>query len=235
MTTSIKAQTDSLSVKVALGMRGKWQTGNSNQFAINPSLLVLLGNQKASTELSLSYHYLKVEEFRILNEFWTGATTGFMSSKRIFPLVAVHYGFADSYKINRMFLAGAGGGMNITKPKANLKAQLYAYGGYINMVFDEEVRHSGPALGASLRFETNTARRAQFKLKLMSYNSMKDTSFWGLNNEVTIAWRVVKGLFVTLSHSTIFNNISAESIKKTNTLMLFGLQYQFFNHNNSKS
>ena len=97
----ISAQNDSLTTQVELGLRGRWQTGNLNQFVINPEARISLSKNSFSTTLNATYQYLSVEEFTAINDLWIYSEFNWQSHKKVFPLIASYYGFAASYKIDQ--------------------------------------------------------------------------------------------------------------------------------------
>ena len=62
------AQQDSLRLQVALGLRGRWQTGNLNQLSLMPNGRVALSNATFKAEVATTYHFLKVNGFNAIND-----------------------------------------------------------------------------------------------------------------------------------------------------------------------
>lgn len=224
--TGVEAQKDSLLIHAEVGINGRWQTGNLNQFGILPRAGLGIANKHFSLESEANYQYLRVEGFGLVNDLWVGGAFKIKPQNRIYPMVFSMYGFAQSYLINKSFVLGIGGGVNIIKksPLHYLRANLTA--GYLDFEFEGEPAHTAPAAGAMIESSFPLGERGMLSWKLNTYYSLSDLEYWGANNTVILGIKILKDLSVHLNHSTIFNNKTVPTIEKINTLMLFGVAYQ---------
>lgn len=220
-------QSDSLIVNIEMGIRGRWQTGNLNQFALNPNARMIFSNQKFKTEFRADYQYLKVSGFVPVNDLWASWTYKYRPMRKTFPLIKAIGGFAKSYKIDHSFLAGGGAGINIIHKSPFQYLQFHAFAGYINFQFEREELYTSPAIGTTIESSFSIAPRMNIIWEIQSYHTTKDSSFWGGSNNILLIFKLSKILSFTINHNTIFNNNTIADIKNTNSLMLFGVQYQF--------
>ena len=50
------------------------------------------------------------------------------------------------------------------------------------------------------------------------------------NNQLVLLFKLFRNFSLSANHSIIFNNKTVADIKKINTLMMFGIRYQFQNN-----
>ena len=219
-------QSDSLIMNIEMGIRGRWQTGNLNQLAINPNVRLVFSNQKFLTEFRADYQYLKVSGFVPVNDLWTSWTYKYRPKRKLFPLIRTIGGFAKSYKIDHSFLAGGGAGINILYKSPFQYLQFHAFAGYMDFQFEGENLYTSPTIGTTIQSSFSIAPRMNISWEIQSYHTTKDNSFWGGSNNVFFIFQLFKKLSFTINHNTIFNNKTIADIKNTNSLMLFGVQFQ---------
>ena len=228
--SSAFSQTDTLTISSEIGLRGRWQTGNLNQLALNPTAHLLFSKKAFQAEVKGIYQFLRVEGFTIISDFWINGMVQLVPHKRIYPLITTNYGFAKSYKIGHSLLVGGGLGINLYQKSPRSFLQVNAFAGYMDLQFENEPRLSAPSLGTLLKAAVPIADRIHLSWELQTYHPDFNREYWGANNIVRLHFQVVKNLSLTASHHTIFNNKAITGIQKTNTLMLFGLQFQHNHH-----
>lgn len=219
------------STALQAGIRGRWQTGNLNQLALNPAANLSISQRKFDLDLRGYYQFLRVNGFTAISDFWTSAANRYQPTQRFFPLIAANYGFAKSYKIDHSLLLGTGFGVNLYAPTATSFFRLQFFAGYMNFQFESREPHTTPALGSAAMLTFPLQERVNISWELHTYYSGKDSQFWGANNQLMIHFKVLKSLSINLNHSTIFNKKTVENIKNTNTLLLFGIQHNFIKNN----
>lgn len=224
------AQSDSLSVNLELGLRGRWQTGNLNQFAINPTASLKLSKTTFDLELNSQYQFLKVSGFTAIKDFWNIGIYRHRPGRKIYPMLATNLGFAKSYKIDHSYLAGGGVGLNLYRKSPIKYIRINVFAAYLDLAFATEIPHSSFAVGSNLKGSFPLVKGMIFNWELHSFLSGTDTEYLGVNNLLQLHYKVSKSLFLTLSHNMIYNKKQIPDIEKVNTLMLFGIQYQI--HNN---
>lgn len=228
---SLRSQSDSLRIQLEVGLRGRWQSGNLNQLGLNPHGKLLLANSHQRSDWQATYQYLTVEGFAIISDFWLSGFHAFQPNKRIHPLAAVFTGFAKSYKITESLVSGVGAEVNIHQASAMNFLRMHLFAGYMHVTFQQELPHTALAIGSGLRSAFPLGKRLQVIWELDTYHSSKEVAFWGANHRLILLYPIFKGISFNLSHTTIFNNKTFPELKKTNTLMLFGIQ---FNHSSIK-
>jgi hypothetical protein len=60
-------------VNTEIGIKGRRQTGNLNQLALNPTLKVVLYKKRFYTQLQGNYQYLNVNNYPFISDFWSSA------------------------------------------------------------------------------------------------------------------------------------------------------------------
>lgn len=220
------AQSDTLTFRSDLTILGRRQTGNLNQFGFNPSIRLSLGKSSFNAEVAATYQLLEVNGFRSINDFWTTGIVRLNPTQRLYPFAVTYYGFADSYKIERSLVGGAGAGLNVFSKSPRHYFQVHLFGGYSNVEFEEANSQSSPAFGTFLKSELPLFKNLLGLLwELHSYHSLEDDQFVGVNNLLNLRLALPKGFSLNVSHTTIFNNTVNEGIAKINTLMMFGLAH----------
>ncbi len=223
------SQNDTLFVQGEIGLRGRWQTGNLDQIGINPNSRFKIYNSKLNSDVLATYQLLKVNGFTAVSDLWIGSISRLNAHKKIYPMVSANFGFAESYRINSSIVMGAGAGINMIKASPFRYFQINGYAGYLDFKFEDTKAHTAAMIGTSMQSSLPIGERMKFSWELHTYHSLSNDEFWGLNNIVILYVEVFRNIFVTLNHQTIYNNQNIESIKNTNTLMLFGFQFQFHN------
>lgn len=216
---------DSLNFNAVIGLMGRWQTGNLNQFSLMPNVNFSLSNESFFTQINSKYEYIIVEDFNIVNDFWTNGIFQYQQQNRWFLAAASTAGFAKSYKIDHSVFVGGGVGVNLLKNSANKYFQFHGLAGYLDFKFENQTSHSALALGSLIRAKFPISEQINFKWDLATFHSTKEIGFWGGGNLFEIQFIVVKKLMMNVSHQTFFNNKTVEGIQKINSQMLFGIQY----------
>ena len=220
-------QTDSTSIGGFMGLRGMWQTGNLNQINLMPNGKVWLTHPNHYAEVLGAYHYIKVDGFEAKNDLWFYGLYQHKSNNRLYLSANVVSGFAVSYRIDHSVVAGLGGGVNIIKNSPRRYFQFHLYGAYLDFRFEEEEALQSFTLSSLLRANIPITKWFNFGWELGSYHSMKETAFWGGGNLFQLIFNLSKNFSVNVSHQTYYNHQTATNIERTNTQMLFGLQYSF--------
>ncbi len=220
------AQTDSLLVQMELGINGRWQTGNLNQLGLNPNARIALSKSNFHTELNVNYQFLRVEGFTAISDFWGNHLLQIQPNRKFYPVLSTLYGFAKSYKINHSFVIGGGIGTHLFKKSPAFFLQINVVVGYLNMEFEGETAYSKPNLGTMLKGVFPIATKINMVWELQTYHPGFDTDLWGANNRLLLQYPISKSLSISIIHNIIFNNKTVADIKKTNTLMMFGIQYR---------
>ncbi len=229
---TIAAQSDSLRIKVDVGLRGRWQMRNLNQLGFNPELKWRLSGESNNVELQGTYQFLRVEGFNVISDFWSNAFYQHGYDQKVFPMVMVMYGFARSYKIDHSVLAGAGVGFHGWRKSQEDFLRLQIYTGYLNLKFEEEVASPNFTLGSAISAAFRLGNPLGLSWELQTYHPISNTNLWGFNNALALTVALSDQLFISISHSTVFNAKTVTDIEKVNTLMTFGFQCRFIALNN---
>ncbi|MBL4708235.1 MAG: DUF481 domain-containing protein [Flavobacteriales bacterium] len=220
-------QNDSLKIRTEIGVRGRLQTGNLNQFAINPNAKLGISKDKFNTEFQADYQYLNINDFVVKSDFWSSGIYQHRPNRRMYPMAIARYGFSKSYRINQSILSGIGAGVNIRKKSPTDLIQLNAFTGYMNIEFENDIKHISIVGGLLIKMMHSISKRIHVLWDLNSYHSSTDNQFWGLYNLVMIQYKIHKNIALNLSYNSTHNNKTIVGMKKTNTLMLFGFNYQY--------
>ncbi|MBL4650272.1 MAG: DUF481 domain-containing protein [Aureispira sp.] len=222
------AQTDSLSIKGEIGIRGKWQTGNFAQFVINPNGKVTLELKRTRIEIQANYEFLKVNQGSLINDFWTYGLYQYHSAKTIFPIAMVHYGFAQSYAIDRSLIAGLGAGINLVKKKKHSFFQINIFSGYLNLKYKNAFAHQAVAAGSYLRLKFPLKKDLIYViLESHAYLSLQNIDYHSFNSRVVLLLKIVESFGVNVTYSLIYNNNNPSATNEINGSLVFGLNYRF--------
>lgn len=227
---SVYAQKDTVAFKGDVALNGRMQTGNLSQLGLSPIANGWIGNQTSSLEAQALYQYLKVGGFNAVNDFWTRAVYRYKSDRTVFPVVAAYYGFAKSYKINNSFLGGVGAGVNVYKKSPTNYLQVHFVTGYFDINFDSLVRYRSHTLASIIKSVFPIDKKVSISWELQTYHPGLSGEYWGGSNMLMLRYKIAKGLSVNLSHRTQYNNKLVPGTKKTNTIMMWGIQYVFNNY-----
>ncbi len=220
---------DALSINGNLTLRGRWQTGNLNQISLMPGGYFSLTKPSFFAELNTTYHFLRVNGFNVKNDLWNYALMQYQPGRRLFPSIHVIVGYAKSYRIDHSIIAGPGVGLNIHNKSGYNFFQVHIYGAYLDFQYEEQTNHSSLAMGTLLKSKIPLNKHVSFQWELSTYHSMQDRNYWGGGNLIILNFKVLKNLSLNITHQTYYNNQTTIDIKKTNTEMLFGIQYNFTN------
>lgn len=226
--TSLSAWSQKQAIKLDLeaGLRVRWQSGNLNQLAVNPSLRLTLASPQWQLSSQASYQYLQVEGFAILNDFWTYSELAYQPEKRIFPIGSVRYGFARSYQIENSLHTGPGLAWNLIQQSPQKFVRLSLIGGYLHFAYIGEPSHQSFALGSVLAASFPLGERLQIRLEGSSYHSLMALNYWGLSQSLGLIADLGKGFSLSINQNLIYNHQVVESIQNTNSLLMLGFQYR---------
>ena len=225
--TKLLAQTDSLKVSTEIGIKGRRQTGNLNQLALNPTLKVVLYKKRFYTELQGNYQYLNVNNYKVNSDFWSSALYQYKDYKTLYPALITRYGFSKSYRINHSLFSGIGLGWNLRNKSMYDKIQLNAFTGYMNFEYETTDSHSSLASGFLFKLTHPISKSLNIIMEMQSYHSATTSTIWGVGNKISIQYKLPKNLFLNVTHNIIYNNKTVADIKKGNTILLFGIPYQY--------
>jgi hypothetical protein len=221
---------DSLDLSGELGVRGRRQTGNFNQFSINPYGKLVADNERIYTQVRGDYQLLYIEGFRAINDLWTDALVQWNARKRFYPFGVLYYGFADSYSIDHSLTGGLGIGTNLLTKQTQLKLQAHLFAGFLDVAFEpgleNQVIQQSAALGSIIRGQWNPEKSPiRLNWEFQSYHATGDSDFFGLSNRLELLVPIGKHMAFSASHLTIYNNTVSEGIAPNNTLLMFGVAY----------
>ncbi len=218
---------DSTRIQIHAGLMGRWQSGNLEQLSVMPNARFAFSKRACYAELNTNYHYLKVGDFNAVNDLWVNAIYQHQPHKTVYPMVYTNNGFAASYKIDFAALNAAGFGLNVKQKRPNNYIQVHAFTGYLYFEFENEASHSTLGFGSLIRAALPLSKLIHLKWELSSYHSARQTSFWGGGNFVQLNLRISPNLFANMRHQIYYNAQNIQNIKNYNSIMLFGIQYNF--------
>ena len=221
---------DSLIVDIRMGLMGRLQTGNLSQISLLPNASISIKRSSYFINVNTVYHFIRVNDFDVKNDFWFNGLLQYRPKKRIFPSFHSTIGFAASYLIDYSSLTGAGLGINILNPKNHSFFQAHIFGGYLHFKYQEQSQLASIGLGSLIRANIPIGKKVNFQWLLSTYQSTKNFNFWGGGNLFQFNFIVSKQLVLNLVHQSYYNNETASTIKNTNTEMLYGFQYNFSNN-----
>lgn len=220
---------DSLSIHSHIGLLGRWQTGNLNQISLMPTGSISMAKPSYYANVNASYHFLRVNGFDVINDFWANGLFQYKPANSIYPSFHTTVGFASSYLIDHSSLTGVGLGANIhQKKRSYLQAHLFT--AYLNFKYQEESPHTALGLGSLIRANIPINGQVMLHWVFSTYHSTKEPGFWGGGNLFRLNIMLLKSLSLNITHQSYYNNKTATTIKNTNTEMLFGIQYNFSNN-----
>jgi hypothetical protein len=225
--TKDSIQLESFTTEGRLGLMGRMQTGNLDQVSIMPNGSFSLENSGFYSEFNASYHYLKVNGFNAINDFWTYGLYQHIPKNLFYPSVHTIVGFAKSFKIDHSIVLGVGSGVNLFKNSKLSYLQAHLYTGYLNFQLEDVSAHKAQFIGSQIRAKLPVNQLVNIQWGFSSFHSLKETKFWGGDNLLRLQIMLYKNLSINVSHQTYYNNQTATGINNTNTEMLFGFQYQF--------
>ena len=213
-------------MRMEIGIRGRWQTGNLNQLALNPNANLLLSKNQFKNEFQVSYQYLKANDLVINSDLWTSAIFQYQPNKLVYPTAIILYGYSKSYRIDHSLFSGIGAGINIRNKSSTDLIQLNVFAGYMDVEFESEDVHSSVAGGMLLKSMSPITKHINVILEIQSYHSASELNLWGMRNMTSLRYHIHNNIFINATHHTIYNNQPIAEIKKANTIMLFGISYQ---------
>jgi len=219
-------QSDSLTLSGELGLQGRLQTGNLQQFALNPSGQLRLNSRRLHAHFQASYQYLNVSNFTIMSDFWSTLLLSHRTSKNVFPAFISSYGFAKSYQIDRSLLVSPGLGWNVINDTHKNSLQLYGFAGYLNLKYHEHVAIETLSFGGLIKASLPLTTNIGIIWTLHTYHPLNNSSLWGFNNLILFQYHISPVISLQASHNTIYNSETITDISNTNTVMMFGMAYK---------
>ncbi|MFT5819582.1 MAG: hypothetical protein ACI8ZM_000807 [Crocinitomix sp.] len=216
---------DSLKFHAFLDGQIMVQTGNLKQFGSNLILNARISNSKFEFSTNASYQYVKVNDFNVINDFWSYGIFKYHHRKRVYPLIMTYYGFAKSFGIKYSFLSGLGGGINIVQksPKNFLHANIIV--GYMNFDYSLSQRQSGLVLNTFIQ-----ANATMFKEYLNIYweahafRALNDSQSYGIQNQIRLGVPITKWLEIGISNTVNYNQTVDLGKQKLNSMTLAGIK-----------
>jgi hypothetical protein len=224
-TLQIFAQ-DSTITYFEIGINGRMQTGNLNQFGVQPTLRHSIFNSKISNDFQANYQYMTVEGFNLINDFWTKDIFKINPNRKFYPMAMAIFGTAKSYLIENSFNVGAGVGYNVVSKSPMQFMHLHLFGGYMYFKYQDEEAFESPTVGTNISSAFPIKNKATVIWELDTYHPIYGLDFWGFNNQLILQFQITKHISFNLIHNTIFNNTTTTNIQKWNTTTMFGIQYR---------
>jgi len=213
-------------VIINVGLRGMWQTGRTSQIDIAPNLKLQLLKSNHYFEQSIEYQFLKVNNFAVVNDFWSSSLFQFKQNKKFYPFATLAGGTAKSFLLNHFIFTGAGIGSNIYRKSISEYLQIHAFIGYLDYSIDDFL-HQALSVGSIIRANVGLSKNIQLNWSFTSYHSTNLISSWGLQNNAKLNFLVSENLRINLNHRLFYNNQTVNQLEKLNTILLFGVNYQF--------
>jgi len=216
-------------VVINVGLRGMWQTGKTNQIDIAPNLKLRILKNKHYFEQNIEYQFLKVNDFAVVNDFWSSSLFQVKQNRKFYPFVTLAGGTAKSFLLNHFVLTGAGIGSNIYRKSISEYLQVHTFIGYLDYSIDN-FSHEALSVGSIIRSNISLSEKVQLNWNFTSYHSTKQSSSWGLQHNAKLNSLISKNLRINLNHRLFYNHQTVNELEKLNTILLFGLNYQFKNY-----
>lgn len=226
--SSCNCNPDSTWFKLELNLGGRWQQGNLSQFGIQPALRMQVGHTLYHVDLQSSYQLLQAGEFTLIDDFWTQGKLSWAKKRSIYPVIAMNYGYALSYRIDQSFLMGVGFGSELQQKNSRTSLQVNLFTGYLHFNFEGQSPSKSGVLGSLIELALPLGKSASFGWQAQSYHPLGNNNFWGINSAMQFNYTISKQFSLQTNYQFIFNNQTVMDIKKVNTLLLFGFRYQLF-------
>ncbi len=225
LSSTLIAGEDSLILDWNVRFGGRMQTGNLSQFGINPTAGFNLYNSKFSIDLNANYNYLNIG-FKAVDDLWMVANYRYKPLNRVYPQITGVYGFAHSYRIAYSTHFGLGAGVNLRQKSPGDFFRVSGFAGYFEQKFLGENTLMSPSIGTLNELSLPIKKRFHLIWDFATYHSVTDSNVWGINNTVILHFQLTKKLSFNVSQNIIYNHQAADMIKKTNTLLMFGVEYK---------
>ena len=217
---------DSVRATAFVQGRGTFQTGNLKQIGGGFIADLNVGNKRFSTLLSLSYDYVEVNGFNVINDSWNSMEYIFKPGARFYPVARLNAGFAKSFGIQYSYVIGAGGGMNITRKSPLNYMRFDIIGGYMDFTFDQAEHLSGDVIDLSVKGNTQLlSGKFNLNWNFKSFLSPSRTERFGFMNILRLELPLTKKLSISTSHTTIYNEQVDIGKVRLNTILMFGISY----------
>ncbi|NQX82189.1 MAG: DUF481 domain-containing protein [Flavobacteriaceae bacterium] len=201
--TSLFGQNNTIKTNTEIGLRGRWQTGNTNQFAINPNAKLGLYSDSFNAELKVDYRYLKANDFIVNNDFWSSAIYQIKPNYKFYKTAIIRYGYSKSYRVDYSLFSGVGAGFNIRNKSALDRIQINVFAGYMSLKEETQNTHSSLSSGMLFKLISPISKGINLHWELQSYHSVIDFGIWGISNEVSLLYKVHPHISVNITHNTI--------------------------------
>ena len=201
------------------------QTGNLKQFSTNLILNTKLSNSNFESNINASFQYVKVNDFNVINDFWSYGYFKYHQTKRLYPIGMVYGGFAKSFGINSSFLGGAGLGLNIIQKSPQKFLHLNVIAGYMNFDYFTNVRQEGGVMNAFIQGNTRIINeRLNLSWEVHLYKAFNNNLAYGIQNQIRIGIPITKWLEIGISNTVNFNETVDLGKQKLNSMTLVGLK-----------
>jgi len=167
---NVYAQTDTLKSSFETGVRGRWQTGNLDQLAINPNFNIEFSSNTFYSEIKADYKYLDVNGFIAIDDFWTHAIFKYHPNQRIYPIATINWGYSKSYRIKHSLISGVGAGINIYKGSQSNYLQTHVFVGHLNFSFQDKPAHTSLAFGTITKASFAVVKNIIFTSEIHTYH-----------------------------------------------------------------
>jgi len=128
--------------------------------------------------------------------------------------------------LNHFVLTGPGVGTNLYRRSISEYLQVHAFVGYLDYSIDD-FTHQALSVGSIIRSSMSLSKNVQLVWDFTSYHSTSLSSSWGLQNNTKLNFLVSKNLRLNLNHRLFYNHQTVNQLEKLNTILLFGINYQF--------
>jgi len=213
-------------VLIDLGVSGMWQTGRTNQINIAPNFKLQILKNNHYFEQNVEYQYLSVENFAVINDLWASSLFQFKQNRKFYPFATLVGGTAKSFLLNYFINTGAGIGSNIYQKSSSEYLQVHAFVGYLDYKIDD-FSHQALSVGSIVRANISLGKKVQLIWDFTSYHSTNSINSWGLQNHTKLNFLISKSLRINLNHRLFYNHQTVNQLEKLNTMLLFGINYQF--------
>ncbi len=223
-TISVFAQKDTLHFNAMVNFQTMLQSGNLNQYGGNLNAQLALSNKRIKMQYALSYNYVTVEEFNIIDDSWNYALFKYDHNKLLYPLVMGYHGFAKSFGIDRASVVGAGAGLNIFNRSQFTYLRVNAM--LAHLWFDYDINPTIRGTGVNVFVEGNTSISKlpiHLNWEFHAYQHIEQSNVYGFQNTIRLSIPVSKKLSITISQMLVYSEQVDVDRKRFNTTSLMGL------------
>ncbi len=200
---------------------GNYQTGNLNQISVSSQLNRVTTDTMFNTSLNISYTYVHVEDFTIINDLWINQIVDLHRGKTFYRTAQVIAGTALSYRIDQSLFAGIGVGYRPNLDgKLSFKSNLYA--AYFHFKPIESSPIQTPAVGTDIVVNYKL-KKAILNWNVGTFHGINPSNIWGGSSNIQVLLPISKQVFVNLSHRTFFNAREFPDTEKLNSMLMYGI------------